>query len=135
MPPSSSTSRELSASAAISHTLAIRSQGSHVQGKTAFGIVFALACFAVITGVYLSRRRQDTVNNGTSTRFERLIRMVRRPQQTQPEATHENNEPISRRPPLAIPPPSRQGPLPQNSGVSTIRDDASVEQSPAVTLS
>ena len=55
MPPSSSTSRELSASAAISHTLAIRSQGSHVQGKTAFGIVFALGDYL------LAPRKQDVL--------------------------------------------------------------------------
>jgi hypothetical protein len=153
-------------SAALTHVLVTRSHGSGFRAKTGVGIIFALgyylstdlrehdsnprplACFAVITGVFLAKRRHDALNNRTSPWLgmrcmlkcfsypimidltsERLNRMVPSlHRRTQPEATpvNENREAISlHRQPTFPPLASRSSTFDQNLPAYATQDPLS----------
>ncbi|KIM74780.1 hypothetical protein PILCRDRAFT_800403 [Piloderma croceum F 1598] len=140
-------SYDTSPSAAIAQAsqAVTRPEGGTVGAKTIFGIVFALVCFAVITGVFIAKRGDHT--RPWLERLKRIFPMLQRQTQSRSEATVENSDGISlARRSTFPPPPSRSStfdqklppylkndPLPQSPRVSTIGEDHSGEVSRAVT--
>jgi hypothetical protein len=149
MAPWNTTTSEPSPVPSNTHVLASQPEArNHFEGRTITGIIFALACFAVITCVFLSsRHRRDTLCNRNW--FDKLKRMASclrsRPEPSNSPRNTENTLPRqSTFPPPAsrastfdqhLPPYSRHDPQPVASGSHSISTIGETGESRSVTPS